>query len=241
MKRVILEIDLMQAESRFVAYDGPVRKMQQMYLDGTDIHKYVASIIYGCSIDDVTKDQRQLGKKSGHGANYKMTAPTFATSCLKEMDLVLNEREAERILQGYFRAWDGELEAWQNRICQEVMRKRFLTTPFGRKRYFYDRYGPDMEREAVAYRPQSTIPDIINFLVKRLFFQRPAASVKLLFQSHDAVYLECDPSDEAKVIACIKDQDAWNPRIALLGGELRIPIEIKRGFDLYNKQDVFAG
>ena len=54
MKKII-EVDLKQAESRFIAFDGPIPKMQEMYEAGIDIHKYVASIIFKKPISEISK------------------------------------------------------------------------------------------------------------------------------------------------------------------------------------------
>lgn len=240
-RKRIYEIDLRQAESRFIAWDGPLPKMQQMYRENKDIHRFVASNIYGKPEAEVTDKERQLGKKSGHGANYRMKEHTFARTCLIEMDLVISPYEAKRILDGYFKSWDGDLERWQNRQIQFVKTHRYLDTPFGNRRQFFDRMSPNLENEICAYRPQSTIPHIINFLVKKLYYERPAASLKLLAQVHDSVKFEVNESEECKVISAAKDQDSWNPTLSLRGGNLRIPIEIKRGFNMYEMEEVFVG
>lgn len=240
-KKKMFEVDLMQAESRFIAWDAPITKMKQMYLDGVDIHKYVAGKIFKKSESLIVDDERQLGKKAGHAANYKTGAGTLADECLKEMDLVLSVSEAQAILDGYHDSWDGDLGRWQERQYKTVLSTGKLTTPFGRTRYFYDRPGPSLERECCAQVPQATIPDVINCLVKYLFFRRPVSSLRLLLQVHDAVYFECDEKDDKKVIDFICNQDQWNPVMKLLGGDLRIPIEIKAGYNLKEKEFIFKG
>lgn len=241
MRKRLYEVDLRQAESRFIAWDGPIPKMQQMYIDGVDIHRYVASIIFGKPINEITDKERQLGKKSGHGANYRMRENTFADNCLKEMDHVLSPHEAKRCLDGYKLAWAGDLERWQNRQIRIVKQRRFLETPFGNKRYFYDRMSPKLENEICAYVPQSTVPHIINFLVKKLFYSRPSRSLRLLMQGHDSVKFEIDPLSEHRAIEACKDQESWNPILDLPGGKLRIPVEIKRGFNFYEMETVYEG
>lgn len=237
----IIEVDLRQAESRFIAWDGPVSKMQAMYEKDEDIHKYVATHIFRKPMNEITDLERQLGKKSGHGANYKMGPATFAASCLRDMDLVISEQRAAGILAAYFRSWDGELERWQQRQVDFVRQHRFLETPFGRKRYFYDRMSPALEREICAFKPQATIPDVINCLIRKLFYDRPAVSLKLLMQGHDSVQFECDPEDELACVESCKDQDSWNPTMQLAGGPLRIPIEIKAGWNFKDKEVIFVG
>jgi DNA polymerase I-like protein with 3'-5' exonuclease and polymerase domains len=183
----------------------------------------------------VTKEQRQLGKKAGHASNYGMKAFTFVATCLKEMDLVIPVTKAERMLEGYHKTFPG-IRRWQTRICEEVMRNRKLTTPLGRERYFYQRPGDDLNKEAYAYRPQSTVTDCINHLVLHMF--RHAG---LVVQIHDSLLMEIKEAELAAVLERIKDQDAWNPRMMLPGGELRIPIEIKYGRNWANMEVCYEG
>jgi DNA polymerase I-like protein with 3'-5' exonuclease and polymerase domains len=223
----LLEIDLRQAESRFVAWDGPVPRLQQMFKDGTDIHRFVAShpLMFNKPQDKITKDERQLGKKTGHAANYGMGGATLSDQCLKEMDLVLPINRAERMLEGYHAALEGGVRRWQKKIEDEVTRTKRLKAPLGHERYFYDRLGPDLFKEAYAYKPQNTVVTILNELLLFLF-GRP--HVTLLDQIHDSLLISIKESHTLEIINLIKDEDRWNPRINLIGGELRIPIEIKR-------------
>jgi DNA polymerase-1 len=226
MSKKLIEVDLKQAESRFIAWAGPVPKLQEMYEDGIDIHKYVAATIYEKSESEISYQERQLGKKAGHAANYDTTAPTLAAACLKEMNLVVPLAQAQKILDGYHIAMQGGIRNWQQSVVDEVTQTKKLTTPFGRERIFYDRLGPDLYREAYAYVPQSTVPDIINHLMLHMF-QTPR--VTLLNQVHDSLLLEVDEGKELETIEKIKDQDSWNPTLDLKGGPLRIPIEIQIG------------
>jgi DNA polymerase-1 len=233
-----VEVDLSQAESRFVAFDGPVPVLQRMYADGVDVHRWVAShaAMFNKPMSEITYEERQLGKKTGHASNYGMGAATLSNQCLKEMDLVLPVARAQALLDGYHVALDNGILRWQARIREEVLRKRMLRTPFGRERYFYDRPGPELWKEAYAYRPQSAVTDVINHLVLHMF-----GHARLLLQIHDSLLLEVPDASYGDVVARIRDQDAWNPRIALSGGELRIPIEIKTARRWSELEKIFAG
>lgn len=234
----LMEIDLRQAESRFVAWDGPVRPLQQMYLDNIDVHKFVAAEIFQKPISEINHQERQLGKKSGHAANYDVGPNTFADSCLKEMNLVIPAHQANRILEGYHRVMNQEVRSWHQKLQDEIRRTKCLKTPFGWERYFYDRIGPNLFREAYAFRPQSTVPYVINQLMLWLFGQ---PGVTLLNQVHDALWLRVTEEVIKKTLTRICDQDSWNPKFQLAGGELRIPIEVKLGKNLKALETVFEG
>jgi DNA polymerase I-like protein with 3'-5' exonuclease and polymerase domains len=171
---LFMQVDLAQAESRYVAYAARESTLIEMLEDpNQDVHSYVAANIFGCSIEQVLEEKRagnpakrQLGKKSGHGANYSMKGPTFQESCLKE-DLVLSAPEAPRVLETYHSLFPG-LRRWHREIQERVRNKGYLENPLGFRRYFYGRYDDNTFREAYAFEPQSTIPAITNHLMLHL-------------------------------------------------------------------------
>jgi DNA polymerase-1 len=227
----LLQCDLRQAESRFVAYDSADLNLITMLEDTTkDIHRYVAAEIFGVPESEVTKQQRQLGKKSGHGANYSMKEATFIDSCISEMDLVLTRAEATKVLESYHKLFPG-IRRWHSELRRELAQTRILRTPLGRERQFWGRLDDDTFREAYAYRPQSTIPDITNHLMLHLLESRKqrAFDFRLLLQCHDSVLLEV-PDCFVPVIAkeCIATEH-WAPVINLAGGRLIIPTEVEVG------------
>jgi DNA polymerase-1 len=228
--RVFIEIDLSQAESRFVAYDACEETLLGMLERREDIHKYVAAEIYGKPMIDVTHDERQLGKKSGHGANYSMGVATFQDSCLKEMDLVLDKRMAGRVLESYHKLFPG-IRRWHARIRETVYRERCLTNPLGRVRYFYGRTDDNTYREAYAYRPQSTVPDITNSLMLALCAQRTEGAFDFWLhgQIHDSVLLSCRTECAERIMQYAHRTEKWHPEIVLPAGRLVIPTESKWG------------
>jgi DNA polymerase-1 len=233
--KALVQVDLAQAESRFVAWDGPVPKLMQFLTEGRDVHKYVASRIFNKLEEEVTHEERQLGKKSGHAANYMVGPHTFADQCLKDFGLVFSRSEAERILEGYHNAFPEVRTNYQKKVIDEVTRTRKLETPMGRERFFYDRPGPDMEREACAYRPQSTIPDITNALMK---FMR--GKVPLLLQVHDSLLFECGVNEVSALAEEVSKIELWHPKITLAGGELIIPIDIEVGESWGKMRGIYA-
>lgn len=228
--RTFVEVDLSQAETRFVAYDACEENLLGMIERREDIHRYVAAEIYQKAMADVTHDERQLGKKSGHGANYAMGVATFQDSCLKEMDLVLDRKMATRVLEAYHKLFPG-IRRWHKSIRETVYRERCLANPLGRIRYFYSRACDNTYREAYAYRPQSTVPDVVNHLLLKLKDLRDAGSLDLHLhmQCHDSVVVSCPATEVDKVAAVAFDLNQWHPEVVLPAGRLLIPVEMKTG------------
>jgi DNA polymerase-1 len=236
---VLLAVDLRQAESRFVAYDSADLNLIQTLEDPLrDIHSEVACQILqtlgkplSLMTDPKTKKfWRQLGKKSGHGANYSMKEATFMDSCIQEMDVVLTKQEATGILEAYHQLFPG-IRLWHKRLRTELAQQRKLTTPFGWERYFYGRLDDDMFRQAYAFRPQSTIPFITNRLMLHLLDLRDRGETTfgLLLQCHDSLLLECPPEEVVTLAEAASKTEDWHPLIELSGGILVIPTETEVG------------
>lgn len=233
--KLFLQADLKQAESRFVAYDSADLNLIQALEDpGRDIHWEVACEILRTLGKDVPekKDKfwRQLGKKSGHGANYSMKEATFIESCIGEMDVVFSRKEAHAILESYHALFPG-IRMWHHRLRQELGIKRMLTTPLGHQRYFFGRLDDNMFREGYAYRPQTTIPAITNQLMLFLLSRRAegAYDFGLLLQNHDSLLLEVSAcgSDLSLIAKDCLNTKLWHPKVELAGGHLIIPTDIE--------------
>jgi len=235
-----LQCDLAQAESRFVAYDAPDLGLIRVLEDPTkDIHSMVAvEICQQWGKDPVAeqalptwkKTWRQLGKKSGHGANYGEQENTLIDTCLSELDIVLTKSEANKVLEAYHTLFPG-IRRWHKNIREEVVLRRKLTTPWGWERQFFGRMNDDTFREAYAFRPQATIPYLINQLMLHLLAQRGRGLLdfRLLLQGHDSLLLEVPDRALAEVTATCNDLSSWQPGFDLAGGHLVIPVEVATG------------
>jgi DNA polymerase-1 len=230
----MIEVDLRQAESRFVAWDAPEPTMIEMYKSGADIHRFVASQpeLFNKTLGEISGDERQLGKKVGHAANYGMKEYTLSETCLVEMDLVLPTAKAKRMLAGYHRIFPG-VRLWQNKVRNEVLHRKRLRTPLGFERYFYARPSDDQAKEAYAYRPQNVVTQTINHLALHMF-----GHARLLMQGHDALLMEVPEERMKPALARIYDLAAWNPSYVLPGGVFQIPIEVKVGVNWYELVEV---
>lgn len=233
-----VEVDLRQAESRFVAYDAADKTLIDMLESNYDVHSHVAKEILrklGKNPDEVPKEEfkktwRQLGKKAGHGANYAMKAGVFVETCFNEMDIVFKKAEAQSVLDAYHDTFPG-IKRWHEWIKRELYNKRKLSVPSGWERYFYGRYGDDMFKEAFAWRPQHTIPWVTNHLMLHLLKERRRQNLAfhLLVQVHDSLIMLVKNEAMKDVAKICLDHKIWHPKIVLPGGELFIPTEVKWG------------
>lgn len=233
-----LEVDLRQAESRFVAYDSADKNLIDMLESGADVHSHVGNAILrqmGKKPEEIHKDEfkatwRQLGKKAGHGLNYGMKPRVFVETVFNELDMVITLKDATNITQAYFGLFPG-IPRWHHWLRKELYERRKLSTPSGWERYFYGRPGDDMFKEGAAFRPQHTIPWITNHMMLYLCDKRKSGDIdfNLITQVHDSLILlvpEARLEDVAKVC---RDYRSWHPEVVLPGGTMMIPTETKAG------------
>lgn len=220
---VMFQCDLKQAENRVVAYLANEPRMIQAFNEGADIHKRIAAMIFRKSERDITKQERQLGKKIGHASNYGMGVDRFRQVCWEEMHINLTREEAKRLQNQYFDAFP-RIRMWQLEVQEQLNRTRTLTNPFGRKRYFFERWGPDLFKEAYAHGPQSTIVDVMNIGIIRL----DEAGHDLLLQVHDSTngnkHVDIPMESFAE-----KLKDCLEFEFKINGHNVVIPIEIAVG------------
>jgi DNA polymerase len=74
--------------------------LTQAFRNGDDVYKKMASAIYGVEEDEVTKDQRFVGKTTILGAGYGMGAVKFQNQ-LKTFGFDMDIDEARRVIQIY--------------------------------------------------------------------------------------------------------------------------------------------
>ena len=97
---VIIDSDSSQIEARVLAWLAQQDDLVQAFANKEDVYKKMASAIYGVAEDQVTKDQRFVGKTTILGAGYGMGAAKFQAQ-LKTMGVETELDECRRIIDIY--------------------------------------------------------------------------------------------------------------------------------------------
>jgi DNA polymerase len=79
---------------------------------GEDVYKIMASAIYGKSVEEITKEERFVGKTTILGAGYGMGAVKFQTQ-LKVFGVDLPEEECQRIIAVYRSTYPSIPALWK--------------------------------------------------------------------------------------------------------------------------------
>jgi len=128
---VMIDSDSSQIEARTLAWLAGQDDLVDAFDRGEDVYKIMASAIYGKAIEDITKDERFVGKTTILGAGYGMGAGKFQAQ-LKTFGVSIELDEAKRIIDTYRRTYPYIPELWKAaaNVLPAIIREQ--TTAFGR-------------------------------------------------------------------------------------------------------------
>lgn len=237
---VFLARDLSQAESMLVAWLAGDLRLIELYLEGVDVHWERTKDLFGLPKDlpyepkrkyelsafgepRTLKWLRDLQKPFTHGGNYKMGYRKLQSELVKEgFDIPL---EFCRKALESFRAQNPLTVQWQNKTEETLRATRTLVTPLGRRREFRGRFTDDLIRAAVAFVPQSTVGEMCQLGMRRMYDKDK--NFQPLFNNHDENLGQCRPKHLA---SCNKNLiEAMRIPIQVNNRELIIPGESSTG------------
>jgi DNA polymerase I-like protein with 3'-5' exonuclease and polymerase domains len=129
---VVIDSDSSQIEARTLAWLAGQNDLVEAFDRGEDVYKIMASSIYNKPVDQITKDERFVGKMTILGAGYGMGAAKFMAQ-LKNFGVVLDEDECKHIIRVYRETYPMIPQLWQqaNEALKAVLGDR--TAPIGRE------------------------------------------------------------------------------------------------------------
>jgi DNA polymerase-1 len=197
---VYVQADYIQAEAVVVAYlinDVSTKEMfaksfgcspEERKKKGYDIHRNTAARMLGIKPVDVTKAERSVGKTLRHATNYSAGPGVVATW------LGITVTQAKELFQKFHEA-TPQLQIWHESIKQELKdNHRTLTNLLGRQHKFMGRWDDNLFRSAYSFKPQSTVGDLMNLALCRMY-QNHGDELDIRLQLHDAVYVICEDKD----------------------------------------------
>lgn len=232
-----IEVDYSNIEPRLTAYfANDTERLARFSTPGYNDHKYTTSVFFDIPYNEVVKDNDKdapygISKRINNGLNYGMGAIKIANTF--DMDL--------KVVKDCIFKWkqlNAQTESWQKETAEKAKADGYLTTPFGRKRWFYT---SSYYTESLSFLPQSSAADIIFRAMISLMHERvnwPVENVqkiiqvihplpkpaRLHLQVHDSLLFGCpgDLVDECVSIIQRVMQQPW-PELS----NTVIPIDVK--------------
>lgn len=240
---VFIEMDMSQIESRYVYMmtgDAHLRELANAKPGERDMHRENAAPIFKCSVEEVTKEQRQLGKIISHGAQRDMYGKTLSDNAFKDYGLVISPQEAGEFLEAYHRSKPG-IRAWFRAVRLQLIEKRQLVNSWGRTLTFpYDRFDERTYRKAYSFFPQSECADHINqrgiLFLTDFLQEHPEIDCRLMGQVHDSLLLSVHPDHACRVWRALRE--SLEAPVQVDGYPLVVPVDTKIGATWKGKYEV---
>ncbi len=178
-----------QAEPRTIASLSGDEKLIQVYKDGKDIYKTMASVVYNIPYDEVPKDLRNKMKQLVLAVLYGMSSKTFAQNTGIDIE------EAKKILNKFFEEFKG-VANWIQRQHVSVLQNRYIKTPLKR----IIKIAPELfvsdenkvKRYAQNFPIQSTASETILVIIKEFwrFLKDFGYQSKIVASVHDSIIVD---------------------------------------------------
>lgn len=226
--------DLERAESLVVAKLTGDPTMLAHHAAGVDAHNQLAALLFNKCIEDITSDERYMGKQTRHAGNYMEGWLVFMRNVNKiaaQTGVSINAKQAKYFI-GMYRELHPYLIKWWNDTSVEVRSTRMLynLAPHQRPRRFYDRVDQCLPA-AIAYRPQSTVGDVLNIALIRCANDESLAElgVELLVQVHDAIGGQVPVKNYPAAMTRMRELMQVDLTVPKTGEVFHIPVEIAVG------------
>lgn len=232
--KVFFYNDLERAESLVVAKLTGDPTMLAHHAPGTDAHRALASLLFNKPEEEITEEERYMGKQTRHAGNYMEGPLVFMRNVNKiaaSTGVSINAKQAKYFI-GMYRELHPYLTRWWTATGNEVRIKRILhnLAPHRRPRYFYDRVDQCLPT-AIAYRPQSTVGDVLNIglLAADTDPLLQELGVELLIQVHDAIGGQVPEANVQAAMARMAELMNIPIEVPSTGEIFTIPVEITIG------------
>lgn len=186
--------DLDRADLQVMAWDADEPLLKATLRMGADIHLVNAFVLDGKDpppLEELVethpkypdhrgplKHKREFAKVFCHATDYLGKARTVAAATGRTV------HETERAQAIYLGTYKG-IKKWQDRVIEEVRKRRYVENRFGYRWYIFDRIDDQVMPEAVAWIPQSTVSIVINAIWQNIYDR--AKEVDVLLQTHDSL------------------------------------------------------
>ena len=199
--------DYSQIELRVLAFLSQDAALLKAFASGHDIHAETAARLFNTPLNHVTSEQRQIGKRINFSILYGLTPYGLSK------DLGISFKDAKQYIDTYFAQYPG-VRVWMDGVVQEAIKKGYVTTHWGRRRYIPAIYEKnrvlheEAKRVAINTVAQGTAAEIVKkgmiALQSRLSQEYPEA--QMLLQIHDELLISAPEHHIEGVTAALRQE-----------------------------------
>lgn len=212
----LMSVDYSQIEMRIMAHLSKDEGLIAAFNSGEDLHKTMASAVFGVPIDQVTPELRNRIKATSYGLAYGLSP--FGLS--KQIGVPVEEARA--LHRDYFARF-GNVGQYLREVVEDARVDGYTQTMFGRRRYFPElqssvRKVRDMAERAALNAPiQGSAADIFKvamIAVQAALLEGDFAS-RMVLQVHDELLLEIAPGEAEAVKKLVSEAMGSSVRMSI--------------------------
>ncbi|MGQ9561101.1 MAG: DNA polymerase I [Candidatus Oleimicrobiaceae bacterium] len=204
---VILDADYSQIELRIMAHLSGDARLCQAFVEGEDVHRRTAALVFKLDPEEVTPEHRRRAKEVNFGIMYGMGAYGLST----RLDIPVEEAEA--FIAAYFATYPGVHQYIMETLAQ-AHRQGYVTTVLNRRRYLPEinsdnrRMREFAERTAINMPIQGSAADLIKVAMINISRALRASGLKskMILQVHDELVFEVPKSELAEVRELVRQE-----------------------------------
>ncbi len=191
--KIIISADYSQIELRVLAHLAKEEELIRAFSENADIHRETAMKIMDKSAEEITEDDRRIGKTLNFALVYMQG--TYSTA----EQLGISNKEAKHFIDKYFSIFSS-IKPFMEKTLEFARENEYVETMFGRRRYFQNinsknkMLQKEEERQAFNTVIQSAAADIMKKAMldiqAKINEKYTADEVKLILQVHDEILLE---------------------------------------------------
>jgi DNA polymerase-1 len=202
---VLLAADFSQIELRIAGLLSEDPVILAAYAQGKDLHREIVARVTGKPADQISKEERKLGKALNFGLLYGAGPRTFRTRAQVDYGISLSLQEAEQFKAVFDRTY-SRLRWWQLEQQREAERTGRMRTAAGRVIAFRD--PRNCYTDARNYPVQSGAADLQLLAIQRVHaalreWDPPAFLVNFV---HDELVLEVREDAVERVSLLVTDR-----------------------------------
>ena len=200
----LIVADYSQIELRILAHLSRDKLLLRAYRRGIDVHTQTAALVFGVPIDQVTKDQRAIGKT----CNFNFA---FEGGAGRVVDAAgISVREARKVYDSWHAAYPG-VRSWGTITKEFCGNRKYVETLYGRKRRLPGIHSTDSaekgysERQSVNHPIQGLAADIAKIALVQIHEVLDGYDARLVLQVHDEFVIEVAESQVGQVVPLIRE------------------------------------
>jgi len=220
----ILSADYSQIELRLLAYFSKDKALREAFAADMDIHRFVASQIFDCPIEEVTSDMRSRCKAVNFGIIYGQGAMGLSNTT------GLSLSEARKFIENYFARYSS-IRKFMDDVVEEATKTGYAETILHRRRKILNLTSKNAGKRAQGRRLavntviQGSAADLIKVAMVNIHRKIISENlpVKMILQVHDELVFEL-PSAEAQI------HSKWIAREMTGAIKLDVPLKVDVSF-----------